>query len=794
MATTRYEIGTTQIFDDGTRLTTYEDGTTSSRDLAGDIKIRKPDGTTILSEAVGSILSKGAATRITGLTPAKAVDALLGGKSKIETDKNKQQSGSGKNLENIVRNPLEKFASFTPVWTLACLEPKQFNNPPSYRNNPSALKHVVMSSAGRFDSQRVKTANGVPEYYINNFMMKATVAANEKTGNSNAFKFEWDIYEPYSMGTLLQSLQLAALNAGYVNYLDNAPYVLRLDFKGWDEHGLEYTKLKPKFFVLKLTGVKFSVTESGSMYKMEGVPYNHQGLSDVTNTTFNDLKIMAGEKGTVLEALKTSEDSLVTALNDIEKKLKAEGRIGVPDVYDIQFPTKSSEFSSYNEVPSVQKATVDPNAAPKQVVKGTTAEVQTDFTENPISQASFGFDQKDGGNFPFKKYGDNVDEKTGLVQRDKMTIDPKNRTFQFAQGQTLTAIINQIILSSDYAKAAMKEENMVNGFIKWFRLDLQIELLDYDDIIGDFAKKITYRVVPFFVHHTIFANPSAAPVGYTELQKKIVKEYNYIYTGKNVDVLKFDIQINNLFYTGNNSSPENETGKAADPNTQGVASNPNKTTKAGQGQAAAATQTATLGRARPKRDPKLLKKPTGGTGTTTTEQAVAEAFQNAFLSGTSADLIKVNIEVLGDPYWMVDSGMANYFAPVASENSQITEDGTMNYESGDVFVYISFRTPSDINEKTGLYDFTVGGKESPFSGIYRVIMCQSQFNEGMFKQTLECIRMPGPQPTDKDGNKAAPPIVTTPKNTLATSIGKEEPEKTSPQQDPAPDDLKDFYG
>ena len=31
--------------------------------------------------------------------------------------------------------------------------------------------------------------------------------------------------------------------------------------------------------------------------------------------------------------------------------------------------------------------------------------------------------------------------------------------------------------------------------------------------------------------------------GITELKKEIVKEYNYIYTGKNIDVLSFNFEL-----------------------------------------------------------------------------------------------------------------------------------------------------------------------------------------------------------------------------------------------------------
>ena len=69
----------------------------------------------------------------------------------------------------------------------------------------------------------------------------------------------------------------------------------------------------------------------------------------------------------------------------------------------------------------------------------------------------------------------------------------------------------------------------------------------------------------------------------------------------------------------------------------------------------------------------------------------------------------------------------------------------MNYESGNIYVYLTFRTPADVNPITGLYDFSIAGKESPFGGIYRVNMCENSFTDGMWKQKLKLLRMPGPQ-------------------------------------------------
>jgi hypothetical protein len=104
----------------------------------------------------------------------------------------------------------------------------------------------------------------------------------------------------------------------------------------------------------------------------------------------------------------------------------------------------------------------------------------------------------------------------------------------------------------------------------------------------------------------------------------------------------------------------------------------------------------------------------------------------------------------------------------------------MNYESGNVYIYMTFRTPADVNTLTGLYDFSIAGKESPFGGIYRVVSCENQFNDGNWKQKLKCIRMPGPQGPEVNetitGDKAS---VVDKADVPAVEIGDKEPPKTS---------------
>jgi hypothetical protein len=62
---------------------------------------------------------------------------------------------------------------------------------------------------------------------------------------------------------------------------------------------------------------------------------------------------------------------------------------------------------------------------------------------------------------------------------------------------------------------------------------------------------------------------------------------------------------------------------------------------------------------------------------------------------------------------------------------------------------VSFKTPIDINEASGLYDFKKI-KESPFSGIYMVTEVETDISkDAVFRQTIKAVRMRG-QPTDFD--------------------------------------------
>ena len=257
--------------------------------------------------------------------------------------------------------------------------------------------------------------------------------------------------------------------------------------------------------------------------------------------------------------------------------------------------------------------------------------------------------------------------------------------------------------------------------------------------------------MPFKVHSSIFSNPNAVPVGYDNLEKQIVKKYDYIYSGQNTEILSFDIEINYLFYSGANPQSETKTKDEQNRDNKGTVENKPLETKQSKGTESKA-QAANLGKSKVKKNPDLFNTLRGGSGDIGVEQKIAESFHDAFINVTSADLVKINFTIMGDTYYLIDSGLSNYFVAESSASTQLTEDGTMNYEGRDVYIYITFRTPADINERTGGFEFDEG--VSPFSGIYRVIKVISKFEAGQFKQDLQCVRMQA-QPTDFDGENVS---------------------------------------
>lgn len=613
------------------------------------------------------------------------------------------------------RNSLEEFITFNSLFTLSCATPGEVNSE-SYRTaNP--LPRVILSSAGRYDGQRVQTAYGAPEYYIDNVLIDCSISPTPNKGLGPWSKFSFDVYEPYSMGLFLQSCQAAALEAGFKSYLDNAPYVFRIEFKGWTTAN-ESATVGPFNWLVRLKKIDFTVDETGSRYKVEVFPYNHIALSDQVNTIMTDVKLVGKTTNEVL--YESEEHSLTTFLNAREDQLVADGKKTFPDTYNIEF---AGDNNTFGKAPG------------------------NDLEFKPDSQ---------GGTSVQKRAGDVVEGDK--VQRGKMSINPKLKTLQFDQGLSITNIIDNIVLSCREARENATDSSKLDqeGRLTWWKLDTDVKLIEpLDPKTNDYPKDITFRINPFKVHHSVYLHPEGSSQGVQFCKDNARKVYNYIYTGLNTDILKFNIEIKNLAFTAFDPNP------AQDSATQVAASINARTARQPDAsvQPAGAAESSTGGNA-------ISAKPSlevgrlpfkSGSGDLTTKQKIANEFYMALLK-SEGNQINIDLEVLGDPFWLPELGLSNYHG---EGDDQEAGQGTMNHENTDIFVVIQWKTPADPDAggvaaaKPGLYYFPDSDGISPFSGLYKIIKVENNWKGGMYTTTLKGTRLPA-----QDIAKGGPVFVT----------------------------------
>ena len=675
-------------------------------------------------------------------------------------------------------NVLKRFASFNYNITLACLSTNELNFPEStYRNGGTPEVTVIRSGGQGANTTKAliadETSTAKLEYFIDEVEMQAIIAPTTQTRTSNATSFSFKVNEPYSMGLFLQSMMVAALKAGHRDYL-KAPYALIIDFKGFDDDGnpMNAGALARRVFPIKLANVEFEVNSGGSQYGVSAFAWNESALSNVTQYTKSDISITGDS---VLELLQKGPSSLT---NEINKRIRtvAEGQTAAAtkDEYFIMFPEElksSLGIGNLQGAPESQTASMtneefyrkqkgvdnfnnlDPTgrqAIEEQFNKFKELYITNNnissnirrFAEstklsNNIGKSVIAQSMAEGGAVPFGQEA-YVKDENGNFKTDEVTISKNFRTLTFPKSTSIEQIIEEVVILSAYAKeSATQLKADGDGMIDWFRVHTQTFLIPDESVrktTGENPKVYVYAVVPYKVHSSVFSGTSQPSVGLEKRKKQAAKRYDYIYTGKNDDIIDFDINFNNAFYnalqpningsgdaknvardSANASTPE--TYVPADGNTEGSGFS----------------------------DPSTLEDVNnsgtgggGGGGVESPAVKVSRMFNDAIVN-SAVDMITMDLTVLGDPYYLADSGLGNYSSPAAARG--YTSDGSMDYQRSEVEVDVNFRTPIDYNDDGGM-TFPQRGTEpvGQFSGLYKVLTVQNTFSGGKFTQVLSLLR------------------------------------------------------
>jgi hypothetical protein len=108
---------------------------------------------------------------------------------------------------------------------------------------------------------------------------------------------------------------------------------------------------------------------------------------------------------------------------------------------------------------------------------------------------------------------------------------------------------------------------------------------------------------------------------------------------------------------------------------------------------------------------------------------------------SNTDLVTVDLQIRGDPFWLGNDITGNVTGIGATYNTM--QDGTVNVWSGQINIVLNFRNPIDLDPVTGLYKFIA--QADTISGIYWINEVIHSFSKGKFIQTLKGNRATGQQ-------------------------------------------------
>jgi hypothetical protein len=706
-------------------------------------------------------------------------------------------------------NPLFAYATYNYVIGLSAMSDKMLNDPDNtYRKGKRA--DLICKSGSVDPKNRVKTAYGTFEFYIDDVKIQSQIG-QERGANTNAVgNITFKIVEPYSMGLFFQALQVAAQKNGHGNW-NEAPFLLTIDFRGNKETGqMDNIPGTSRQIPIKFSTMSMKVTEQGSIYDCTTLVYNQQAIADA-NAKFQSDMAIAGR--TVQELLQTGEKSLQAIINNKLKEVAIINGIKKPDQILILFPKalaskSTSSTSSDSASQTTNTATTTPAVAVDQgvldklgVSQGPDSNlIQSTTTLNGIGAAKMGFSEARKGDAPMGKDNAVYNPTTKINERSKNTVNPEVSDFKFRQDTDILNAISQVIMASTYVdKTLDKSQVTPEGYKGWWNIDVQTYTNgEVNEATGKKPKILVYRVAEYQVHASSAPTaPNTKPPGYEQLKKQAVKQYNYIYTGKNVDVLKFEISYNanfaNLMPADGGKKTQDKENKGSDgvedktePDIKSLSGGKRPSTKPGTAPTSVSfTQT------------KFKSDKLGGGGNETESTRAARAFNDSITKGT--DMTTLDMEIIGDPYFIVQSGTGNFTAQ-PTQYSNLNSDGSINHQSGEVDILVNFRTPVDINQSTGLYDFgkNASAPVAMFSGLYMVRVLTSTFSKNEFKQVLQLQRRPlqelsGPGTTN--GVLSVSNKEPAPKNSQSPQVATTSPtELRTPAEVQASKDLGDFAG
>mgnify|MGYP001493255754 CR=1 FL=1 len=281
------------------------------------------------------------------------------------------------------------------------------------------------------------------------------------------------------------------------------------------------------------------------------------------------------------------------------------------------------------------------------------------------------------------------------------------------KGTSIVEYLTHVVQNSKFMLEQFGDTNEANSdIVSTIKIMPSTEIIDLDNGSGEPQYKFVYalRVQQIAVEST-----NVGPV----------RTYNYIYTGQNKDVLNLDLKYQFAYFQPGRYYDAFQNKLKNDDNKVDEEAIKNQAGAMGLSRDAAAARVATAQKAADTINPDAPAK----------NREMADVFRQ-ILEDPSGDLIVVDLDILGDPYWIEQKSIRPGNKQMTSDG-QTEPDGSVSPDANNIVIQLNARYPSDLDDETGLMRLD---HSAFFQGKFRVYECESNFEGGVFQQTLSMTR------------------------------------------------------
>ena len=703
--------------------------------------------------------------KLTKSTAGSFLHAAAGNKITYKTkDETKTKTGPDHTYLHDISDPnqLWKYASYNVLFTLSALSQSNLEDVSTLLN--SKPHDIIIRSAGIgptantkegppgqdiLSPENRKTVNNnekmkkALEYsqvefqknndmYFKNVEMNSIPGLNEERRMTSVTKIQMEIVEPWGI-TLLERVRAAAANNGYLDHLD-APYMLTIDFVGWDEKGqpIKDGKNLKRVIPIKLVDMELDINQGGTVYSVTAIPTSEAAYLNHYN------KVRTA--GTIIPATKTFGAIAEELEKILNKQVKDETDAGIneiPDTYKITF---DESFNPSTELPDIKSL---------QQLKMLSQSHEVGFEEGQVdaSLAKAARIDTSMGDVEYMKI--TAGQSITYILENIMKAHPTVTNDKFEDWQsTVKRKLGEVKGSASAVFEASKTAEM---HFDYFRIrSTVIPTTVFDPKRKTNTKLIEYVISPYKIHAYSLAIPGVSTGD--NFKHFVHKTYNYIFTGENIDILDLNIKYRVAYFTAQlknvDSTKKNKVATTHNPHIEKTA----RTSARDDAQDQTFILKSEAGMAQ-----------SGGTGLTVGGTTAFDQFLD-YLTHPKADMVNIRMEILGDPAWISQSQFipANpkFHSDVATTHNphkgesfdpnigifQHTRNAIWNDDlrcyNADVaepIILLNYRMPTDINDKKGTYELQ-NTKSVSFSGLYRVVQVEHSFNEGKYINVLHMVR------------------------------------------------------